>query len=220
MFIKYMAFLFLVSSCSLFKGAQNLQSLDKEKMLDAVKLVGEGRGRLSLGQNQYVFSFDSLLKDNHDWILAVSIPLQGEEVMVLPDLMEKEAKNADMETFEERIDHEFKQKKLDRVLTAQEFIQELRKLIRFNLAKALEQKRDCSERNEGFVCELDGDKFLITSSKKEFNVTKILGRGRSVVLEGRNLTESYFTQTNIRLYSSVENFEKKNSSFSLELFWQ
>ncbi|MCM2350847.1 MAG: hypothetical protein NDI69_12560 [Bacteriovoracaceae bacterium] len=215
-----MTFLFFLSSCALFKGTQNLQSLDKEKLLDAIQLTGEGRGRLSLGQSQYLFSFDSLLKDKKDWILVVAIPLQGEEVMVLPDLTEKDTQNAEMETFEERIDHEFQTLKLDRILTGREFIEEIRTLIRFNFAKALKQKRDCSEHQEGLVCQLDGENFLVTASEKEFNVTKLLGRGRRVVLEGRNLTDSYFLQTNIRLYSNDVSYERKNSSFSLELFWK
>lgn len=220
MFFKCMTFLFFLSSCALFKGTQNLQSLDKEKLLDAIQLTGEGRGRLSLGQSQYLFSFDSLLKDKKDWILVVAIPLQGEEVMVLPDLTEKDTQNAEMETFEERIDHEFQTLKLDRILTGREFIEEIRTLIRFNFAKALKQKRDCSEHQEGLVCQLDGENFLVTASEKEFNVTKLLGRGRRVVLEGRNLTDSYFLQTNIRLYSNDVSYERKNSSFSLELFWK
>ena len=220
MFLKYMAFLLFLSSCALFKGTRGLENENKEKLLNAIQLIGEGRGRLSLSKNQYVFSFDSLLKENYDWILAVSIPLQGEEVMSLVDLRKKEVLDSETESFEARIDHEFKNLKLNKILTSKEFLNELRSVIRFNLAHKLGLKRNCMEHQKDLVCTLDEEKFFISVSGKEFNIIKLLGRGRRVVLEGRNLTESFFSQINIRLYSNEVDFEKKNSSFSLELFWK
>src|SRR4051812_39014836 len=99
--LKIMALLLLVSSCSLFKPNKTLHSSDAEKLLDSVKMTGEGRGRLTLGQSQYVFSVDSILKDDFDWILAVAIPLHGEEVMILPDLRKSQVANEETESFEE-----------------------------------------------------------------------------------------------------------------------
>ncbi len=220
MFIKCMAFLFFVSSCALFKGVEKIEDKDKEQLINSFQFSGEGRGRLSLGKNQYVFSFESLLKENHDWIIGVNIPLQGEEVMILPDLKQKEMQDSEIETFERRIRHEFKRVKLDKVLSAEKFLIELRSLVRFAQASSLGLSRKCLSRLNEFQCELDGESFLISVTDGEFIIQKWLGQGRRVVLEGRNLTESFFSQSNIRLYASDKDFHQKNSSFSLELFWK
>lgn len=220
MLIKHMALLFLLTSCALFKSAPSLKSENKLKLLDAVRLTGEGRGRLSLGTSQYVFSFESLMKENTDWLLAVSIPLHGEEVMVLPELKQKTMPVSELESFEARIDREFNQRKLDKVLTSEEFLKEFRLLVRFNLAKSWGQKPDCAEQGEDMICELDGEKFLVQVTEKEISIIRLLGKGRSLVLNAQNLTKSFFDRTDIRLYSSESHSQKKESSLSLELFWQ
>ncbi|WP_408098880.1 hypothetical protein ACJVC5_08165 [Peredibacter sp. HCB2-198] len=220
MFIKHMALLFFLTSCALFKSAPSLKSENKMKLLDAVRLTGEGRGRLTLGASQYVFSFESLMKENTDWLLAVSIPLHGEEVMILPELKQKNMPDSELESFEARIDREFDRLKLDKILTSEEFLKEFRSLVRFNLAKAWGQKPDCAEQGDDLICELDGEKFLVKVSEKDINIIKLLGKGRSLVLNAQNLTNSIFDRTDIRLYSSESHSQKKESSLSLELFWQ
>jgi hypothetical protein len=212
--------MFLLSSCALFQEQSSLKNMDKEKLLDSVKLIGEGRGRLGLGQNQYVFSFDSILKDNYDWILAVQIPLHGEEVMILPDLKQVKLQEWQMHSFEERIKKDFERLKLDKILPPHQFLQELRSLIRFHLSSSWGSKRHCSTQKSEFWCEQDGQKYLVTTTEKELSIKKSLGQGKSLVLDARNLTESFFGQTDIRLYSNEANQLKKASSFSLELFWK
>lgn len=218
--LKIMALLFLVTSCSLFKSGPTLTSQNPEKLLDAVKMVGEGRGRLTLGQSQYVFSVDSVLNENFDWILAVAIPLHGEEVMILPDLRKSQISDEETESFEERIEKEFQRLKLNQKLTSKQFLKELRSVIRFGLANKLGLKRDCKAQQTEFVCELDGEKFVINVSDKEFNVNKSLANQNTLQLVAKNLTDSFFEQTELRLYSDEKDLLKKTSSFSLELFWK
>jgi hypothetical protein len=220
MLIKHMTILFFLTSCALFRTQPSLKDMDKAKLLDAVQLLGEGRGRLSLGQSQYVFGYDSILKENHDWILAVQIPLHGEEVMIFPDLKLANIDNAEAESFEERIKNEFERLKLNQRLTTKEFLHELRSLVRFNLSTQLEEKRDCKAQQSELICEFSGEKYYVSATDKEFRIKKILNQGMSLVLDGKNLTESFFDQTDIRLYANKEDLEKKNSSFSLELFWK
>ncbi len=43
----------------MFKPQTSLLKMNKVKLIESVKLVGEGKGRLTLGQSQFVFSFDS-----------------------------------------------------------------------------------------------------------------------------------------------------------------
>lgn len=218
--LKIMALLFLVSSCSLFRASPSLKSKDTEKLLDSVKMTGEGRGRLTLGQSQYVFSVDSILNENFDWILAVTIPLHGEEVMILPDLRQSQISNDETESFEERIEKEFQRLKLNNKLTSQQFLKELRTLIRFGLAKKLGLNRNCKAQQMEFVCELDGEKFVIEVTEKVFNINKSLGTQSKLQLVAKNLTDSFFEQTDIRLYSNEKDLQNKTSSFSLELFWK
>ncbi len=185
-------------------------------------MTGEGRGRLTLGQSQYVFSVDSVLKeeDSFDWILAVAIPLHGEEVMILPDLRKSQIADEETESFEERIEKEFQRLKLNEKLTSQQFLKELRSLIRFGLAKKLGLVRDCKAQQMEFICHLDGEKFEIEVTEKELNINKSLGPQNRIQLVAKNLTDSFFEQTDIRLYSNEKEMFKKTSSFSLELFWK
>jgi len=218
--LKIMALLFLVSSCSLFRASPSFKSKDPEKLLDLVKMTGEGTGRLTLGQSQYVFSVDSVLNENFDWILAVAIPLHGEEVMILPDLRQTKVEGEETESFEERIEKEFQRLKLNGKLTSQQFLKELRTLIRFGLAKKLGLNRICKAQQTEFVCELDGERFIVDVTEKDFNINKSLGSHNKLQLVAKNLTDSFFEQTDIRLYSDDKEMQKKTSSFSLELFWK
>lgn len=220
MLIKKMTLIFLLTSCTLFKVNPSLKGQNELKLLDAIKLTGEGTGRLSLGQRQYLFGVDSLLKSNHDWVLAVTIPLQGEEIMILPNLNQKEASFQETESFEERIDKEFRQIKLNKVLSSEEFIKALRSLVRFNLSSHWGGEKYCKAQKSYLICEYDGDTFQVTVLDNEINIEKALGEGRSLNLNGKNLTESFFKQTSIHLYANEAEAIKKQSSFSLELFWK
>jgi hypothetical protein len=218
--LKIMALLFFVTSCSLFKSGPSLKSQNIEKLLEAVKVTGEGRGRLTLGQSSYLFSVDSVLREDFDWILAVAIPLHGEEVMILPDLRKSQIADQETESFEARIEKEFQRLDLNDKLTSEQFLKELRTLIRFSLAKKLSMTRDCKAQQTEFICELDGEKFNIDVTDKELNINKSLGEQNTLQLVAKNLTDSFFTQTDIRLYSNAKDLQKKDSRFSLELFWK
>ncbi len=220
MLIKQMTLLFFLTSCALFKGQSALKIQDQEKLLDSVKILGEGTGRLGLGQSQYIFSVDSILKGNNDWILAVTIPLRGEEAMIFPNLKQKNATKEDRQSFEQRIEREFQKVGLHKIVTPDEFQTALRSLVRFNLARALGLKRNCKSHQNHLMCEFDGEEFKISSSDRELIISKSLGNGKMLQLDAKNLTDSFFEQTDIRLYSNEADSLKKNSSFSLELFWK
>lgn len=220
MLIKQMTLLFFLASCALFKGQPTLKNQDQEKLLNSVKILGEGTGRLGLGQSSYLFSVDSILKENHDWILAVTIPLHGEEVMIFPNLKQKVATEGEMQSFEQRIERDFKKVGLNKIVSTEEFLKALRSLIRFNLAPVWGGKRNCKAHQKHMICELDGEEFTVTTTDRELNINKSLGQGRMLQLDAKNLTDSFFEQTDIRLYSNEADSVKKNSSFSLELFWK
>ena len=219
MLIKSMAFLLLFSGCALFKGTTSLKNQDKQKLLEAVKVTGEGKGRLSLGQNQYVFSVDSILNEDKDWILAVAIPLHGEEVMILPDLRKSFVTNAETETFEQRIKREFRARRLERAISSDEFLKELRSLIRFIQGKDLGLTRHCDAQKDEMLCTLDGEKYLVSATEKKFYIQKFLGKGKTLEVVAKNLTDSFFSNTDFHLYTNGTEFTQREPAFSLELFW-
>jgi hypothetical protein len=212
-------FLLLITSCSLFQTKTSLKSKDPRELLDKVKLTGEGRGRLTLDQNKYLFSVDSVLNEKQDWILAVSIPLHGEEVMILPDIKKSSVDNEEIESFEARIQKEFRRLRVSKNLSADQFIKELRSMIKFILSPSWGENRDCAESQEGLSCTQDKQKFIVKTNDNELIVKKIIRKKISLELEARNLTDSFFTQNNIKLYFSERESVQKESTFSLELFW-
>jgi hypothetical protein len=192
-----------------------------EKLLDAVKLTGEGKGRLSFGksQNQFVFSVDSVLNDNNDWILAVSVPLHGEEVMILPNLKKEEVEDDSTDSFETRIQNEFQKLELSNHLSVVEFLKELRSLIRFQLAVQLGLDRNCKVHQREGVCTLGGEEYEIAILEKELKISKTFTDKHSLQLLAQNLTKSFFTKINIGLYEKTVDLQKNNLALSLELFW-
>lgn len=215
-----MTLLIFLSSCALLQGEKSLKDFDQNKLLEAIQLTGEGRGRITLGESQYLFGFESALDENYDWILGVEIPLHGEEIMILSDLRKKDIKDPKVESFELRIAKDYRRLKLNNILSTKEFIREFRSLVRFNESKKLGLKPICTSASEDLLCELDGEKYVISSTAKEFFVKKELKQGAMIVLSGAILTNSIFERTNLRLYSQKENFEQKKSALSLELFWK
>lgn len=220
LFIRIFFLVFLTQSCSLFKGSSTLKSQNSEKLLDSIPLSGEGRGRLTINQNQYVFGIESLLKDNHDWILGVSIPFHGEETMIFSDLKRPEGSEMDDGSFEERIRRDFRGLELSNSFTATQLLKEIRSLVRFRLSPLWGQKRSCLSQQKALLCKLDGEEFIVEVEENEIMVIKLLPENRRLHLVGKNLTNSFFTQTDIRLYSNEDFSKKKKSLFSLELFWK
>lgn len=216
---KHMALLFFLASCALFRGQPSLESRDKEKLLNAVKITGEGKGRLTLENSSYVFGVDSVLNESQDWIMAVQIPLHGEEVMILPDLKQTKIKNEETESFELRIKSEFKRIGISKKLSSETFITEMRSMVRFVLAEQLGKKRVCVPQKDVMECSLEGDKFQVRTQDDKFFIEKTLNEEFDLQLVAKNLTKSFFEQTDILLLSKSNQSLKKPSSFSMEFFW-
>ena len=217
--LRSVLLLFFISSCSFLKGTPSLKTIDTDRLLNSIKLTGEGKGRLTLGQSQHVFSVDSVLNEDLDWIFAVSIPLHGEEVMILSDIKSHQMKFSEVSSFEERIAKEFQRLKLNKILTTEKFMKELRLLIRFGLSPQWGQKRDCKPQQNETVCELDGEKFIVHVLDTEIKIKKLLGQGKSLQIVAKNLTDSFFQKTDIILFLNDDQEVKKVSPFSLEIFW-
>lgn len=208
-------FILLVSSCSLFKS-QNIQNEKVETLLTYLKGEGEGKGRLGIGQNQYLFGFDAIFKENNDWILAANIPLHGEEILLLPDL-KQETDNVSSQGLERRIelgisDYLKSQKKNPQM--AQVFMLELRRLMRLVFVQKLGLELKCSETE----CRMGEVIYQVKASSKQISLKKDLNSEYEIEFTAMNLTDSIFKRTNIYLHSKNKS-STAPTLLSLELFW-
>lgn len=217
--MKYLILILLFTSCSFYKNSHPLINYDAEKLLDSVQLTGEGKGRLTLGQSKYLFGVESVLNENYDWILAVSLPIHGEETLILRDIKKKDVNNQEQGSFELRIKNELEHLELSHFIEPETFINELRSLIRFNLARYWDQKRACRKVSSDLICKFDGDEFHVTVNRKELIINKYFSKSGIIQLSAKNFSDSLFNRTDILFYRSQNELDKKESGFSLELFW-
>jgi hypothetical protein len=212
--------LLFMTSCALF-NKENPTSHPVVELMTSIKGTGEGRGRLSLDQQQYVFSYEAVLKENTDWLFAATFPLHGEEVMVLSRLKDKEAEMPD-ETFANRIEagiENYLQKKNESPLLAKQFFRELRLLMKFVLQKPLKLETQCKGNSQAAQCTLDGETYDILVDRKGLQIKKMMTSGYILELRAQNLTESIFMRTQVLLHSQKLTSKEKNL-LSLELFWK
>ena len=62
-----------------------VKNVSWDKLWAQVKMEGEGKARLEIPPESWVFSFEAVLKKN-DWLMAITIPLKGEESFAFPGL--------------------------------------------------------------------------------------------------------------------------------------
>ncbi len=183
-----------------------------------MKIVGEGRGRLSFKQQQYLFSFDAVLKENKDWIFAAIIPLHGEEVLVLRSLDQTQIAQKSARSLEARIEQELALESKDEM--AESFMQDLRSLNSFLLASELGHQRICHESSpEVYQCTFKESQFQLFVTDKDIRVKKITRSPYVLEVHAQNLTDSFFTKTSYHFYSR-EIGPELGSHLDLELFWK
>lgn len=213
--ITHLLLFLLLSSCALFKSDSSLNDSTMDQILDSIKVLGEGRGRLGIDKQSYLFSYEALLNEHTDWVLAVAVPLHGEEVMILHDMREKTIETSTQESFEARIENEVRQRRELKGLKGDEFVREIRSFIRFILAKKLSLKRVCRDQE----CELEGEKFAVQYTKERVYIRKNISSTFVFELNAENLTEGHFGRTNFLLRPRVDG-NLSSSVMSLELFWK
>ncbi len=204
-------------SCSVFKG-QNIKNNKIETLLTYLNGEGEGKGRLGINQNQYLFGFEAFLKDQKDWILAASIPLHGEEIIRLQNLKVAESDESYDEGLELRIERglsEYLRSKKQSPEVGHLFLKELRQLMRFVLHKKLGVKVICAESE----CRMGESTYQVKVTGQQINLIKKLNSDYEIEYVASSLTDSIFKRSNIFLHS-----KNKSSSapplLSLELFWK
>lgn len=208
-------FLFSLSSCALFKTTPSLRGRDVHQLLKSIKAEGEGRGRLTIRNQQNVFSYDAILKDNSDWLLAVSIPLHGEEVMILPQLKDPQAKSSSIMGFEARIEQALEKELKDKSISAAEFSSSLRSLLRFILADKVEAPVSCQEQKI-FLCRQLDQEFEVQVLEQEVIIGQSNKKNYKLLAKAKILTDSFFSRTEFIFQGN----DGKEPLLTLELFWK
>jgi hypothetical protein len=218
--ILSLIFLFTFSSCALFKS-HNIKDKKIVSLLESVRVIGEGKGRLGIDNHQYLFSFDAILKDKSTWILAANIPIHGEEVLIFADLLKPIVESEGRDPLELRIEKGIadylKQKKQSPRLAGL-FIQELRGIIRFLLNQELGIQISCQFEGEAEYCQDGHNRYLAEADAKKLSLKKNIGDFQ-IEYVAQNLTESIFAKSSVYLYSKNTN-DKQDTLLSLELFWK
>jgi len=213
----YLLVILTLSSCSLFR-MQNIENKKVEELISYLQGTGEGKGRLGIDTQQYLFSFDALLKENNDWILAASIPLHGEEVLMLRDLKKEQIKPDERDGLELRIVNgisDYLRSRKQSPELAQTFILELRRMMRLVLHNELNLKVDCTKEE----CRIGEVIYQVETTAKQLSIKKSLAKDYEIVFIAMNLTDSIFKRSSIFLHSKNASSSAPNL-LSLELFWK
>ena len=74
----------LLGAAFVLTGCSHIKTTKSTKAFKSLCLSGEGKGRISLNEGKYVFSYENLLKlKEQEWLLGLQLPLHGEEVLEL-----------------------------------------------------------------------------------------------------------------------------------------
>jgi hypothetical protein len=218
--IYLLPFLLTFTYCSSFK-TEKLSESSMERLISSLRGVGEGRGRLSVPPQQYVFSYEAVLKESTDWLLAVSIPLHGEEILLLPNLKEENAE-IEGEGFGSRIEQAvagyLHSQKESQELTAK-FLSELRSIMRFVLHRELKKTIECEEKSNIQICRMDETSYRVSLLNNRLIIKKDISDRHQLELVAENLTGSFFSKTSIYLHSQ-KSISLGTPMLSLELFWK
>jgi hypothetical protein len=214
--LNFLFLLFSLSSCSLFRS-QNIQDRKIKDLIPFIQGTGEGKGRLGINRQQYLFGFDAILKENNDWLLAANIPLHGEEILILKDLtneIDPEPSNNDLGIrIKEGIKSYLESQKQSPEL-AKTFLIELRTIMRLVLHQKLGLQIICSDQE----CHIGKSVYQVEANSKQLSLKKSLADDYEIEFAALNLTDSIFRRTSIFLRSKNQQSPPSNL-LSLELFW-
>lgn len=215
--IYLLILLLTVNACSFFKN-QNLQDKSIQDLITSLQGTGEGKGRLGINRQQYLFSFDALLNENKDWILAANIPLHGEEVLKLQNLSEEKVEEAMKDGLEIRIQHglsEYFNSQTKAPQLGKTFLLELRRIMRLVLHKKLNLEVFCTKTE----CRIGEAIYQVEATSKQLSLKKSLSEDYEIEFIAMNLTGPIFQRNNVFLHSKNKS-SPVPTLLSLELFWK
>lgn len=201
----FIAFLFLLLySCA----TQKPQSITDS--LKYINLEGEGRGRIGYVDQSYLFRFESIFKES-DWLLNLTVPMHGQELLVFEDLFDKTS-NKEMQSLELQIDQSIKKQTKLIELQDVNVVSHLRSLVRFAQAQKLGLPFSC----QNSQCFLDGEEFLVSPISDGVEIRKYINKEYYVEFSALYREQDAYSRSNFFLKKE----KSKVNLFSLELFWQ
>jgi hypothetical protein len=200
------------------------QDSNWEQLWSKVRMQGEGKARLEVGAESWVFSYEAILKEQ-DWLMAIQIPARGEEVLAFPGLNQVQPSIVpDAADFRWRIVQALREASEEKRLAfpqlGQEFVAKMHWLLRWVHATELGLKRDCIAvpQDNAWQCSWDDvrSRWQWWSRKQELVAEIEIRPGWRMRATFRNLTDSVFKRVTyeiIRETSSGESTELRQEFF-------
>ncbi len=189
-----------------------VQQTTFDKLWLQVKMEGEGKARLEIPPESWVFSFESVMQKN-DWLMAITIPLKGEESFAFPGLDRSQPEIVPApDDFRWQIVQALRQASHERRLAypqlGQDFVTHLHHLLRWTHADVLGLNRGCDAMSQTtWSCKWDGVRSNWTwDQRKEEFVGEIElktdWRMRAIF---KNLTGPVFKRVTLEISRKTEN---------------
>lgn len=196
-----------------------------DQLWSKVSLAGEGRARLEVGPESWVFSFDAAIRDT-DWVSAISIPLHGEEVFSFPGLQRPTpAAVLAKDDFRWQIEHALstaaKQRKLHYPELASDFILRFHHLLRGMHGAPWGVNKSCVAKSDvTWDCRWDELNSFWTwnAQKEEFTGEYILRSSWLMRVVFKNLTDDRFKRVTLEIIR--ENDSKQFVELRQEFFFR
>ncbi|MBY0515655.1 MAG: hypothetical protein K2P81_02020 [Bacteriovoracaceae bacterium] len=182
-----------------------------ESLWKFVSMDGEGKARLEVGPESWVFSFESLFINN-GWKMAISIPLKGEEIFDFPELNEtRPTAIPEQNDFRWRIVDALRvastKRKLNYPQLGQDFVLYLHHLLRWTHSDQLSLTRNCVLQSaNNWDCKWDEviSTWSWDEKKEEFTGVIKIKPTWSMRVVFKNLTDSFFKRVTIEVIHKLE----------------
>jgi|GEM_PF-6160695 len=203
----FLSLLFLLNACA----TRPIENATWEKLWAQVKMEGEGKARLEIPPESWVFSFEAVLQKN-DWLMAITIPLKGEESFAFPGLDRSRP-----EILPEQTDFRWQvvqalraashERRLGYPQLGQEFVTHLHHLLRWVHADALGLQRGCDATSAStWNCRWDDVPSTWTWDDRKKEFTGIIEMRSNWHLQAvfKNLTDSVFKRVTLEITRKTE----------------
>ncbi len=204
----FILLLFFVSACA----TRPIKDATWDTLWSQVKMEGEGKARLEIPPESWVFSFEAVMQKN-DWLMAITIPLKGEESFAFPGLDRPRPEIIPEQTdFRWQVVQALREASHERRLSypqlGQEFVTYLHHLLRWVHADALMLQRGCDATSAtSWKCSWDDvqSNWTWDERKEEFTGKIEMRADWHMQAVFKNLTASVFKRVTLEITRKTEN---------------
>ncbi len=207
----YFCLILTISSCATRKTPVHKTSPHLDKLWAAVRLEGEGKARLEVPPESWVFSFEAVWQ-KVDWQMAIRIPLRGEETYQFPGLDRAKPEIVpEQQDFRWQIVQALREASEKRRLAhpqlGQDFVVYLHHLLRWSHANELGLVRSCnavSEKEWSCLWDDVASTWVWNERKEEFTGFFALRPKWQMRATFKNLTDSIFKRLTVEIIRETE----------------